>query len=133
MIINGVKITLVVCFTVMLAFILHIAYLEYVDRYTIIYTPDNAVFIFDKKTTIMSRYANGACQLIDTKLPNTGAGMIMHKAPPVFPEIQQQQMIHPAPIPLPQAEQFVPQQINNQPRMMPYKQQPPQQPTQPMR
>ena len=72
MVINGVKITLVVCFTIILAFILHIAYCEYVDRYSIIYTSDNAVFIFDKKTTIMSRYANGTCQLIDTKLPNSG-------------------------------------------------------------
>ena len=80
------------------------------------------MFIFDKKTTIMSRYSNGTCQLIDTKLPNTGSGAIVQNTAPVFPEIMQPQMIQPSPQPVEQrhtqyqsnAQQMMPQPQQNQ-------------------
>lgn len=67
----GVKITLLVCLTVLLSCTSAMLYNEYMNRYVIITTNDNSVYIFDKKSTILNRCQNDQCHVINTQLPQT--------------------------------------------------------------
>ncbi len=71
MFINGVKVTLIICLTIVVTCVLCISYSEYLNRYSIISTNDNNVYIFDKKSTIMNRCNQNGCEVIETKLPST--------------------------------------------------------------
>ena len=67
----GVKITLLICFTVLLSCFLAISYNEYVNRYIIITASDNSLYIFDKKSTVLNHCVNDQCSVINTKLPQS--------------------------------------------------------------
>jgi hypothetical protein len=70
MFINGVKITITICVTVMVSCVLFISYSEYVNRYSLVSAPDNSVYIFDKKSHALNRCNDSGCQAIETKLPS---------------------------------------------------------------
>ena len=67
--IESVKITLLICLTGLVASVLVISYNEYTNRYEIISTADNTLYIFDRKSTILNKCKNGECSVITTKLP----------------------------------------------------------------
>lgn len=66
---NAVKMTLIICLTIVLSAILMIAYDEYTKRYTLIATANSDLYIFDKKSGILNRCNANGCQIIETKLP----------------------------------------------------------------
>jgi hypothetical protein len=68
--INGVKITLVICLTILVSCVLCISYNEYTNRYSIVAANDNALYIFDKKSAVLNRCSEKGCELIETKLPS---------------------------------------------------------------
>ncbi|MDR1488358.1 MAG: hypothetical protein LBI26_01265 [Holosporales bacterium] len=91
MFVNGVKITLIVCLTIIVSCILFISYMEYTSRYSIFPTSDNSLYIFDKKSTVLSKCNDAGCKILDTKLPiqANGAGglitsQIMEKSSSLF-------------------------------------------------
>jgi hypothetical protein len=67
---GGIKITLILCITIVVSFILFISHNEYTNRYYITTTNDNSVYIFDKKSTVLNRCDAKGCAVIETKLPN---------------------------------------------------------------
>ncbi len=77
MFINGVKITIVICLTIIVSCILFISYSEYVDRYTVVPTQDNSVYIFDKKTTALNKCNNEGCKSLETNLLGNSGGAII--------------------------------------------------------
>lgn len=66
---GGVKITLIICLTIITSCILFISYNEYSERYSIVSTSDNGIYIFDKKSTVLNRCDGKNCFVIETKLP----------------------------------------------------------------
>ncbi len=66
---GGVKITLIICLTIITSSVLFISYNEYSGRYSIVSTADNGIYIFDKKSTILNRCDGKNCVVIETKLP----------------------------------------------------------------
>lgn len=70
MMIGGIKATLIICLTVLVSCVLFISYNEYANRYSLIATNDNHLYIFDKKSTILNRCGEKGCELIETKLPS---------------------------------------------------------------
>ncbi|MDR0744375.1 MAG: hypothetical protein LBE97_00230 [Holosporales bacterium] len=69
MLINGVKITFIICLTIIVSTILFISYNEYINRYAIIPTNDNGLYIFDKKSSVLNKCSEKGCELIETNLP----------------------------------------------------------------
>jgi hypothetical protein len=67
--VNGVKNTLIVCITILVSCVLLISYNEYTNRYILITTSDNILYIFDKKSTILNKCSGNECAVIETKLP----------------------------------------------------------------
>lgn len=67
---GGVKITLILCLTIVVSSVLFISYNEYLNRYELIATNDNSVYIFDKRSTVLNRCDNKGCNVIETKLPS---------------------------------------------------------------
>lgn len=79
MLINGVKITLIICLTIIVTCVLGMSYSEYLNRYSLITTQDNGLYIFDKKNTILNRCNDNGCKVIETHLPDRvrgGLGMV---------------------------------------------------------
>ena len=70
MFINGVKITLIICLTILVSAVLVISYNEYSNRYTITPVGDNSIYIFDKKSTVLNRCSEKGCEVVETKLPD---------------------------------------------------------------
>ena len=68
--IGGIKATLIICLTVLVSCVLFISYNEYANRYSLIATNDNHLYIFDKKSTVLNRCGEKGCELIETKLPS---------------------------------------------------------------
>lgn len=66
---GGVKITLIICLTIVTSCVLFISYNEYSERYSIVSTADNGIYIFDKKSTVLNRCDGKNCIVIETKLP----------------------------------------------------------------
>ncbi len=66
---GGVKITLIICLTIITSCVLFISYNEYSGRYSIVSTSDNGIYIFDKKSTVLNRCDGKNCIVIETKLP----------------------------------------------------------------
>lgn len=66
---GGVKITLIICLTIITSCVLFISYNEYSERYSIVSTSDNGIYIFDKKSTVLNRCDGKNCFVIETKLP----------------------------------------------------------------
>lgn len=66
---GGVKITLILCATMIVCCVLFISYNEYTNRYSLLTTNENSVFIFDKKSTILNKCDAKGCSVIETKLP----------------------------------------------------------------
>lgn len=66
---GGIKITLILCLTVVVSCVLFISYNEYTNRYSLVIAPDNSVYIFDKKSTVLNRCNENGCAVIETKLP----------------------------------------------------------------
>ncbi len=66
---GGIKITLILCLTIIVSCVLFISYNEYTNRYTLLSTNDNVLYIFDKKSVVLNRCDGKGCALIETKLP----------------------------------------------------------------
>ncbi len=66
---SGVKITLIICLTIITSCVLFISYNEYSGRYSIVSTSDNGIYIFDKKSTVLNKCDGKNCVVIETKLP----------------------------------------------------------------
>jgi hypothetical protein len=49
--------------------VLFISYNEYSNRYSLISTSDNSIYIFDKKSTVLNKCDEKGCSIIETKLP----------------------------------------------------------------
>lgn len=79
MFINGVKVTLTICLTIIVSCVLFISYSEYTNRYMLIPAQDNGVFIFDKKSTILNKCDDNSCKLLETKLPAKSNGGIIEQ------------------------------------------------------
>lgn len=71
--ISGVKITLIMCLTILVSIILFISYNEYIHRYEIVATQKGDIYIFDKKSTILNRCNEKECEIIKTNLPSENA------------------------------------------------------------
>ncbi|MDR1289312.1 MAG: hypothetical protein LBJ77_02880 [Holosporales bacterium] len=65
----GVKNTLIICLTILVACVLFISYNEYTNRYALVVTQDNSLYIFDKKSTVLNKCSDKGCSVIETKLP----------------------------------------------------------------
>ncbi len=66
---GGVKITLILCATMIVCCVLVISYNEYTNRYTLLTNGDNSIYIFDKKSTVLNKCDGKTCSTIETKLP----------------------------------------------------------------
>ena len=66
---GGVKITLILCLTIVVSCVLFISYNEYTNRYSLLTTNDNSLYIFDKKSTVLNKCDGKSCSAIETKLP----------------------------------------------------------------
>lgn len=66
---GGIKITLIICLTIITSCVLFISYTEYSDRYSLVSTSDNGIYIFDKKSTVLNKCDGKECVVIETKLP----------------------------------------------------------------
>ena len=67
--IDSTKITILLCLTILVTSILVMSYNEYVNRFSIIATQDNGLYIFDKKSAVLNRCENGRCIAIPTQFP----------------------------------------------------------------
>ncbi|MDR2666795.1 MAG: hypothetical protein LBB34_01600 [Holosporales bacterium] len=67
---GGVKITLILCTTIVVSCILVISHNEYTNRYHVIATGDNSVYIFDKKSTVLNKCDAKGCSVIETRFPS---------------------------------------------------------------
>ncbi len=66
---GGVKITLILCATMIVCCVLFISYNEYTNRYSLLTTNENSVYIFDKKSSVLNKCDAKGCSIIETKLP----------------------------------------------------------------
>ena len=66
---GGVKITLILSTTMIVCCVLFISYNEYTNRYSLLTTNENSVYIFDKKSTVLNKCTSEGCSVIETKLP----------------------------------------------------------------
>ena len=66
---GGVKITLILCATMVVCCVLFISYNEYTNRYTLLTSSDNSLYIFDKKSTVLNKCDSKSCSILETKLP----------------------------------------------------------------
>jgi hypothetical protein len=73
--ISGVKITLTICMTILVSCALFIGYNEYTNRYSLIASEGDSLYIFDKKNVMLSRCKEGHCELVETKLPSGGISL----------------------------------------------------------
>lgn len=64
--IDSTKISILLCLTIIVTSILVMSYNEYVNRFSIIATHDNGIYIFDKKSTMLNKCENGKCTLMQT-------------------------------------------------------------------
>ncbi|MDR0552481.1 MAG: hypothetical protein LBG13_00080, partial [Holosporales bacterium] len=69
MLVNGFKITFMICLTVVTMSVLFISYTEHINKYSVFTTQDNSIYIFDKKEVVLTRCKDDVCNLVDTKLP----------------------------------------------------------------
>ena len=67
--IDSTKITILLCLTILVTSILVMSYNEYVNRFSIIATQDNVIYIFDKKSTVLNKCEKGQCITIPTNFP----------------------------------------------------------------
>ncbi len=67
--VESVKITLLLCLTGISSCILFLSYEEYTNRYALVTTQSNVVYIFDKKTVTLNKCENGRCEIIHTNFP----------------------------------------------------------------
>ena len=67
--IDSTKITILLCLTILVTSILVMSYNEYVNRFSIIATQDNGIYIFDKKSATLNKCQNGQCTTILTNFP----------------------------------------------------------------
>lgn len=67
--IGSVKITLLLCLTGITSCILFLSYGEYINRYELITTQNNGIYIFDKKTVTLNKCENGKCEMLQTNFP----------------------------------------------------------------
>ncbi len=65
---GGVKITLILCATMIVCCVLFISYNEYTNRYSLLISNENSVYIFDKKSTVLNKCDSKGCSIIETKL-----------------------------------------------------------------
>lgn len=49
--------------------VLFISYNEYTNRYSLLTTNENSIYIFDKKSTVLNKCDAKGCSIIETKLP----------------------------------------------------------------
>lgn len=49
--------------------VLFISYNEYTNRYSLLTTNENSIYIFDKKSTALNKCDTKGCTVIETKLP----------------------------------------------------------------
>jgi hypothetical protein len=73
---GGVKMTLVICITIIVVCVLLISYNEYEGRYYVVGNADNSLYIFDKKNAVLNKCNENGCVVIETKLPQTGTRVI---------------------------------------------------------
>lgn len=67
---GGVKITLIICLTIITSCVLFISYNEYSNRYALVSTKDDGIYIFDKKSAVLNKCDGKTCSIIETKLPS---------------------------------------------------------------
>lgn len=67
--IDNTKISILFCLTVIVTGILIMSYNEYVNRFSIITTQNNVIYIFDKKSATLNKCENDQCTLIQTNFP----------------------------------------------------------------
>ena len=67
--IDSTKITILLCLTILVTSILVMSYNEYVNRFSIIATQNNVIYIFDKKSAVLNKCENGQCIPIPTYFP----------------------------------------------------------------
>ena len=67
--VESVKITLLVCLTCITSSVLILSYNEYTNRYELITSQNNCIYIFDKKTTTLNKCENGKCEVLRTNFP----------------------------------------------------------------
>lgn len=67
--IDSTKITILLCLTILVTSILVMSYNEYVNRFSIIATQNNVIYIFDKKSAVLNKCENGQCTQIQTYFP----------------------------------------------------------------
>ena len=67
--VDSTKITILLCLTILVTSVLVMSYNEYVNRFSIIATQDNGIYIFDKKSATLNRCENGQCTAIQTHFP----------------------------------------------------------------
>lgn len=67
--IDSTKISILLCLTIIVTSILVMSYNEYVNRFSIIATQDNGIYIFDKKSATLNKCHNGQCTTILTNFP----------------------------------------------------------------
>lgn len=68
--IESVKITLLLCLTGVTLCVLVLSYGEYTNRYAIVATQNNGIYIFDKKTVTLNKCENGKCEVIRANFPS---------------------------------------------------------------
>ena len=68
---NSVKMTIVICLTVVVMGVLFISYNEYINRYKIVSNADNSVYIFDQKTNVLNHCEKGGCKLLEPIFPQS--------------------------------------------------------------
>ena len=66
---DSTKITILLCLTILVTSVLVMSYNEYVNRFSIIATQNNGIYIFDKKSATLNKCENGQCTTIQTHFP----------------------------------------------------------------
>ena len=86
---GGIKITLILSATMVVCCVLFISYNEYTNRYSLLTTSENSVYIFDKKSTVLNKCNAEGCSVIETKFPTQ---MAMTFSTATYPTFQQSKM-----------------------------------------
>ncbi|MDR0695874.1 MAG: hypothetical protein LBF56_03890 [Holosporales bacterium] len=73
---GAVKMTLIICLTIIVVSVLLISYNEYEGRYFVVGNMDNSLYIFDKKNAVLNKCSEKGCLAIETKLPQRSSGAI---------------------------------------------------------
>jgi flagellar biosynthesis GTPase FlhF len=68
---NSVKITIVICSTIIVVAILFLSYKEYINRYSLIPGKDDHIFVLDKKTKMLNYCDSEKCNMVELQLPET--------------------------------------------------------------